>query len=193
MDTEHVPLHGELQAALSAQGLTGRELEARLNQVASNALTHSTRMHRETWIIYQIAANDFSLNEMQLMEPEDRTLWLTLLDSHVRSLGQDLASLTADLAPLFHNEKARSAAIATTIPSPQNVTELRAIAQVLNSTGERLDHFLTADLTLSPSGPPGNHNVSELAELLADLGTQESMLHQTVGRLQMLGQAQGTR
>jgi RNA polymerase sigma factor (sigma-70 family) len=193
MDTEHVPLHGELQTTLSVQGLSGQELEARINQVASNALTRAARMHREAWIIYQIAANDFSLHEMRLMEPEDKMLWLTLLDSHVRSLDQELVSLTADLAPLFHTEKARSPVTATTIPSPENVAELRTVAQALNRTGEHLDHLLTADLTLSPSSLPANHNVSELAESLADLGTQESLLHQAVGRLQMLGQAQGTK
>jgi hypothetical protein len=193
MDAERVPFHGELQTALSAQGLSGHELEARIEQVTSSALTRAARMHREAWIVYQIAANDFSLNELQSMEPEDRMLWLTLLDSHMRSLDQELASLTADLAPLFHTETARSPAIETTIPSPENVSDLRTIAQALNTTGEHLDQLLMADLTLSPSNLPPDHNVSELAALLADLRTQESILHQTVGGLQVLGQAQGTR
>ena len=193
METEHVPLYGELQTALSAQGLSGHELEARINQVEKNALGRSTRMHREAWIIYQIAANDFSLNEMRLMEPEDKMLWLTLLDSHLRSLDQELVSLTGDLAPLFQTEKDTSPVTATTTPSPENVAELRTVAQALNRTGEHLDHLLTADLTLSPSSLPENHSVSGLAALLADLGIQEGLLHRTVGRLQMLGQAQGTR
>jgi hypothetical protein len=44
--------------------------------------------------------------------------------------------------------------------------------------------LLTAGLTLSNSSQTPNHNVAEIAELLADLRIEESTLHATVEGLQ---------
>jgi RNA polymerase sigma factor (sigma-70 family) len=184
VDGEHIPLDPEIRSALSAQGLSGSTLDERIHEIASDTLGHAARMHREAWTICQITANDFSPNEIRLMPPEDKILWLTLLDKHIRSLGQELSSLDADLASMVRDRSARPPAPPAVSPPLQSVNELSMAAGVLNHDGEHLDRLLTAGLTLSPSSLPTNHNVAEIAELLADLRIEESKLHATVERLQ---------
>jgi DNA-directed RNA polymerase specialized sigma24 family protein len=185
----HIPFDQELRSALSSEGLSGQTLDERIRQVANDATTHGAQLHREAWSIRQIAANDFSSNELRLMKPEDKVLWLTLLDKQIRSFDQELTDLDRDLKLLLPNEKARLPAITSTISSPNNTNELATLARAMNGDSERLDRLLTAGFTLSPSSLPTNHNVADIVELLTDLRIQESMLHATVGRLQALGLA----
>jgi hypothetical protein len=184
VESERIPLDPEIRSALSAQGLSGSTLDDRIHQIASDTLGHAARMHREAWTIRQITANDFSPNEIRLMPPEDKILWLTLLDKHIRSLDQELSSLDADLTSMVRDPSARPPAPPAVSPPLRSVNELSMAAGVLNHNSEHLDRLLTAGLTLSPSSLPTNHNVAEIAEFLADLRIQESVLHATVERLQ---------
>jgi hypothetical protein len=184
LDSAHIPLDAEIRSALSAQGFSGPLLDERINQIARDTRGHATRMHRETWTICQITANDFNLNEIRLMPPEDKMLWLTLLDRHIRSLSQVLNSLDADITPLARDLNTRLSAPPSPSPPLQTVNDLSVAARAINRDGERLDRLLTAGLTLSSKGLPINHNVAEIAELLADLRIEESGLHATVERLQ---------
>lgn len=184
VDSERIPLDAEIRSALSAQDLSGSALDERINRIARDTLGHAARMHREAWTVSQIAGNDFSADEIRRMQPEDQMLWLTLLDKHIRSLSQELSSLDADLTPLVRDPSARVLAAPSASPPFQSLTELSAAAKAMNRDGERLDRLLTAGLTLSASSPPTNHNVAEIAELLAYLRIEESMLHATVERLQ---------
>jgi hypothetical protein len=140
-------------------------------------------MHREAWTVSQIAANDFSADELRTMQPEDRTVWLTLLDKHILSLRQEVDSLTADLTPLVPDSTSRVAAAPSTSPPLQSLSELSATAIAMNRDGERLDRLLTAGLTLTAYKRLPHHNVADIAELLADLRIEESTLHATVERL----------
>jgi len=180
---ERIPLDGEIRSAPSTQALSGSALDERINQIASDALGHSARMHREAWTVSQIAANDFSADELRTMQPEDRTVWLTLLDKHILSLRQEVDSLTADLTPLVPDSTSRVAAAPSTSPPLQSLSELSATAIAMNRDGERLDRLLTAGLTLTAYKRLPHHNVADIAELLADLRIEESTLHATVERL----------
>jgi RNA polymerase sigma factor (sigma-70 family) len=184
VDSERIPLDAEIRSALSTRGLSGVALDERINQVASDALKHAARMHREAWTVSQIAADDFSADEIRGMQPEDQRLWLTLLDEHIRSLSREVSFLDADLTPLVHDSIARVPAAPSASPPFQSFTELSAAAKAMDRDGERLDRLLTAGLTLSASSLPTNHNVAEISELLADLRIEESMLHATMERLQ---------
>jgi DNA-directed RNA polymerase specialized sigma24 family protein len=189
VENDHIPFDSELRSALSSEGLSGQTLDGKIREVASDITTHGAQLHREAWSIRQIAANDFTNSELRLMQPEDKILWLTLLDKQIRSFDQELTALDGDLKFLLSNEKARLQAPGSTIPSPNNTNELATLARAMNSDSERLDRLLTAGFTLSPSSLPTNHNVADIAELLADLRIQESMLHVTVEHLQAPGLA----
>ena len=116
-------------------------------------------------------------------------LWLTLLDKHIRFYGLELHSLHEDLNPLLKDDNTSPAPQLRTPPSIQTIAELRIATQTLNQDSDRLERFLIANLTLSPSSLPANHNADEVAQLLATLRTQESMLHGTIEHLQSFGQA----
>lgn len=184
VENQRVPFDPELRSFLSSQGLSDPLLEERIHQVASDTIGHSAQLHREAWSIRQLSANDFTSAELGLMQPEDKMLWLTLLDKHIRAFDQDLSAIDRDLAFLQPNEQARLPANSPGPSSLRNTNELGSAANLLSQESERLDRLLTAGLTLSSSSLPANHNVAEIAELLADLRIQESMLHVTVGRLQ---------
>jgi DNA-directed RNA polymerase specialized sigma24 family protein len=184
---DRIPLDADLRSALSANGVPEEELEPRIHDIATNALRHCSGAHREAWTIHQIAANDFSRSELQSMQPEDRMLWLTLLDKHIRMYSVELTAVSSDLTPLFPSDKAPPTA---SLPAPavRTIAELDAAADTLNRDSERLDRVLTSALTLSTSFLPANHNAQSIEQLLAALRTQESQLHSTIERLQTFGQ-----
>jgi hypothetical protein len=144
-------------------------------------------MHREAWCIRQIAASDFIGNELQSMRPEDKMLWLTLLDKHLRSIDQELTSLNGDLAPLLLEEKTGLPASQSTLHSLRNADELGAVAVTLNQDAKRLDVLLIAGLTLSPQTPPTQNNSEPVVPLLSALRTNEATLHRTIEHLQVFG------
>jgi hypothetical protein len=193
VENQRIPFDSELRSFLSSQGLSDQLLEERIHQIASDTVAHSAQLHREAWSIRQISANDFTSAELGLMQPEDKMLWLTLLDKHIRAFDQDLSAIDRDLAFLHPNQQTPLQANSPAPSSLRNTKELGSVANLLNQDSERLDRLLTAGLTLSSSRLPTNHNVAEIAELLADLRTQESMLHATVGRLQTLRMAPRTK
>ena len=184
VENQRIPFDPELRSFLSLQGLSDQVLEERIHQVASDTIGHCAQLHREAWSIRQISANDFTSAELGLMQPEDKMLWLTLLDKHIRAFDQDLSAIERDIAFLHPNEQTRAPANSPAPSSLRNTNELGSVANLLRRDSERLDRLLTEGLTLSSSSLPTNHNVAEIAELLADLRIQESMLHVTVGRLQ---------
>jgi hypothetical protein len=127
------------------------------------------------------------------MRPEDRMLWLTLLDKHVRAFEIERSELVRVLEPLFHSETFGSSSYPPEQTTAINsIDELRIATQTLNEDGEHLDRLLRADLTLSPSSFPASHNTDVIAQLVAKLRTQESMLHETVERLQSFQQTDRT-
>jgi DNA-directed RNA polymerase specialized sigma24 family protein len=184
VENQRIPFDPELRSFLSSQGLSDPLLEEQIHQVASDIVAHCAQLHREAWSIQQISANDFTSTELGSMLPEDKMLWLTLLDKHIRAFDQDLSAIDRDIAFLHPNEQTRSPANSPSPSSLRNTNELGSVANLLSRDSERLDRLLTAGLTLSSSSLPTNHNAAEIAELLADLRIQESMLHVTVGRLQ---------
>jgi DNA-directed RNA polymerase specialized sigma24 family protein len=186
VENQRIPFDPELRSFLSSQGLSDPLLEERIHQVASDTVGHSAQLHREAWSIRQISANDFTSAELGLMQHEDKMLWLTLLDKQIRAFDQDLSAIDRDLVFLHFKEQTR---LPPNSPAPlalRNTNELGSVANLLSQDSERLDRLLTAGLTLSSSSLPTNHNVAEIAELLAHLRIQESMLRITVGRLQTI-------
>jgi RNA polymerase sigma factor (sigma-70 family) len=195
VDNERIPFDPEIRTALTAKGVPDAEMNGRVSQMASEMLTHAARMHREAWIIWQISTKDFSRSDLQSMQSPDRILWLTLLDKHIRTLDEELANVTGDLKSVLQDETVHSPPTPNVNfnSAPNNLSDLGKVAEVLNTDGERLDRLLTAGLTLSPQSLPSNHNVANIAELLTDLRSRESMLHATVERLQALGQPELTK
>ena len=189
VDEQRIPLDAQLRSALSESGVPEPALDSRIHAIANETLRHCSVLHREAWRIHQITDSDFARSELQSMGSEDRMLWLTLLDKHIRFYGLELHSLHEDLNPLLKDENPSPAPLLRTPPPIQTIDELRIATQTLNQDSDRLEQVLTANLTLSPSSLPANHKVDEVAQLLATMQTQESMLHTTIERLQMFGQA----
>jgi hypothetical protein len=189
VESERILFDAQLRSALTAQGLSGHEIDDRIRDLASESIRHSARMHREAWSICQIAAHDFIGNELQSMAPEDKMLWLTLLDKHIRSFEAELNVLHSNLKPLM-DENARLLATKANISAVHNTNELGTIAHALNQNAEQLDRMLTAGLTLSPQGPPAGQNSETITPLFATLRTEETMLHGTIERLQTFGHAE---
>jgi hypothetical protein len=184
IETKRIPFDAELRSAFSSQGLSGAELDDHIRDVAGEAISHGVQIHREAWSICQIAADDFTNVELSLMPPEDKMLWLTLLDKHLRFFDEQLRQLSAEVEPLLPDEKTRLPSPPIRPPSLHDAKELSAAVKGLNHDSERLDRLLTAGFTVSTSSLPTNHNVAEIAELLTDLRRQESMLHETAERFQ---------
>jgi DNA-directed RNA polymerase specialized sigma24 family protein len=189
VDTQRIPFDFRLRSMLTSQGLNGPQLDERLRQISSDITNHSAQMHRESWSICQIAAHDFSIEELRKMKSEDQMLWVTLLDKHMRSFDQQVAALRAELTPLIHEERARLPGSSKTASSLQNAGELKQSATNLNQHSESLDRLLTAGFTLSPSGLPANDNFADIEPLMSNLDREEDMLRSTIEHLQTVGSA----
>jgi DNA-directed RNA polymerase specialized sigma24 family protein len=184
VENQRIPFDPELRSFLSSQGRSDRLLEERIHQVASDTIGHSAQLHREAWSIRQLSSSDFTSTELGLMQPEDKMLWLTLLDKHIRAFDQDLSEIDKDLVFLHPREQTRLPLNSPAPTSLRNTNQLGSVANLLSQNSEHLDRLLKAGLTLSSSGLPANHNVADIAELLADLRLQEGTLHVTVERIQ---------
>ena len=189
VDSQHVPFDPNLRSVLTAQGLTGLQLDDRIRQIASDITTHGAQLHREGWSICQIATRDFSIDELRTMTAEDQMLWVTLLDKHMRSFDQQIAALHTELTPLIREARARLPDSSKIPSSLHDAGELGQTATTLNDDSEHLDRLLTAGFTLSPSSLPANTNFLDIAQLISDLDSEETTLRGTIERLQTFGQA----
>jgi DNA-directed RNA polymerase specialized sigma24 family protein len=183
VDTQRIPFDTELRAGLETEGLSGAQLDERVRQIANDIATRGARLHREAWSTCQIAATDFTADELQRMSIDDQILWLTLLDKHLQSLERQSAGLRSDLNHIRHDPNARLPAPLNAPPQPQNVDQLGRAAILLNHDAEQLDRLLTTGFTLSMSGLPQNINLATATQLTSDLETEEGALRATIERL----------
>lgn len=188
-DTQRTPFDSQIRPILSQRGLSGAQLDDRIRQISSHVASHAAMLHREAWSISQIAARDFSLDELRSMPPEDQMLWLTLLEKHIHAFDQELSAVQADLVPFEHGEGVPSAYSSHSPPSLHEASELEAATITLTNDSERLDRLLTTGFTLSPSTPPTNYNFADVGQLMSALDTEEKTLQGTIERLHSFGQA----
>ncbi len=183
VDTQRIPFDLQIRPILEQQGLSGTELESRIHHISRTIITHSAQFHRESWTICQIAAHNFSPEELQALRPDDQVLWVALLERHLRTFDAELAAVHLELAPLWHDTRARFPDSPENLPSPSNTSELKDATIILNHDSERLDRLLTAGFTLSPSSLPANYNLTDVAQLISDLHYEEKTLRNTFDRL----------
>jgi len=181
---DQVPLDGDIRTALEHRGLSGSELDDRVHQLERESIQHASRVHREAWMIRQLGAADFSAEEIQSLTSEDRMLWLTLLDKHIRAMSSELDPLAEAFDGLRSSATINQRGPSNAFQPPQDVHQLAATVERLGSGAERLDRLLATGLAVSPRSSPTAHNLADIVELLAVLRTEESVLHQTVARLQ---------
>ncbi len=183
LGSQRIPFDPELRTGLTAEGFVGTQLDDRVRVVASSIATRGAQLHREAWSICQIAATDFTSDELRQMAPQDQMLWLTLLDKHLQSFEQQNALLRSDLTHVQQDPNARSPATPIAISPLPNPDELGRATVLLNHNTERLDRLLTAGFTLSPSGLPANVNLATVTQLTSNLETEERSLRETIERL----------
>lgn len=183
VSAQRIPFDPELRAGLETEGLSGGQLDERVRQIASDLTTHGAQLHREAWLLCQIAATDFTTDELRKMPSEDQILWLTLVDKHLHFLEQQSARLRSDLNHIHHDPTARLPASPGATPQLQTADQLGRVTILLDHDAEQLDRLLTAGFTLSPSTLPANINLAAATELASDLETEERALRATIERL----------
>ena len=187
VQAQRIPFDPELRAGLETEGLSGEQLDERVRQTANDIAMRGAQLHREAWQFCQIAATDFTADELRRMSTEDQLLWLTLLDKHLQSLERQSAILRSDLNHIRNDPNARLPALLTNTPQLQNVDQLGRTAVLLNHDAEQLDRLLTTGFTLSTSGLPANVNLATATQLASDLEAEEGALRATIERLYRSG------
>lgn len=182
VDTKRILFDPELRAGLEAEGVTGVQLDEQVRQIANDIATRGAQLHREAWLLCQIAATDFTADEFRRMSPEDQILWLTLLDKHLQFLERQSARLRSDLNHIQHDPNARLPAPLSASPQLENVDQLGRATILLNYDAEQLDRLLTTGFTLSTSGLPTNVHLATATQLTSDLDSQERALRVTIER-----------
>jgi len=186
---QSIPVDAQLRAALKDQAVSELDLDRRIHQFASDALRRCSRLHREAWNVNQVAAVDFTPEELQRMSPGDRMLWLTLLDKHIRAFTNERGELERQVAAIAPLSNARLPAVVyPPAHSISSIAELRIATHALNQQSERLQHLMTVGFTLSTTTPSTGTTLEVIAQLIATLRDQESKLHDTVERLQSFEQ-----
>ena len=183
VETQRVPFDSQLRAGLTAEGFSGESLDDRVRAIASNIAQRGAELHREAWSLCQIAATDFTLDELRKMAPQDRMLWLTLLDKHLQSFEQQSALLRSDLNHVQHGLDALLPASSASVSPVGNADQLGRAAVLLNHNTDQLDRLLTAGFTLSSSGFPANINLAGVTQLTSEIESEETTLRETIERL----------
>jgi DNA-directed RNA polymerase specialized sigma24 family protein len=179
--TDRVPFDGMLRAALDANSdLTGAEREEMVKQAAREILVRGARIDRSAWIVSQIGARDFRSNELSAMSPQDRQLWLALLERPLTICETELNAIEAALSPasvpIPHTEHPLEPA--------GTVHELAVTSNSFRQNADRLDQFLMAGFALTPEVSSSPASPVELLDRLAQVQREESKLELTVRRLQ---------
>jgi hypothetical protein len=117
------------------------------------------------------------------MTPQDRMLWLTLLDKHLQSFEQQSALLRTDLHHAQPGFDAHRPASSTSVSLLGNADQLGRATVLLNHNSDQLDRLLTAGFTLSASGLPININLADVTQLTSEIETEETTLRETLERL----------
>lgn len=189
IDTQVVPFDAEIRSALSSKGVEGSELETRVRKFSSEVVLNGGQLHRSAWNIAQIAARDFTSQELRAMLPEERIAWGALLQKHMRSYRYQLQSLHSILTPVWSDQLAKSSPHRQTF-TIRDAVEMQEASIVLNHDSERLDRLLTEGFTLTPVHSTTNTNFSEIAELISDLDEEAGTLQGTIERIQSVEQAE---
>jgi DNA-directed RNA polymerase specialized sigma24 family protein len=182
-----IPLDSDLRSALSAQGIPTQELEADVRQLADNALDNSATIRREAWSFHQLATRTFSPRELQMMSTDSRVLWLDLLHKHLEGLNRHISALQDNLSPLLPPRNNATTSGQPDISVPSDAGALAEATETLNRECQQLDGILQAQLSVSPTRLPHQANLSDLAELIAKIRSQEKTLNATVERLSLIG------
>ena len=183
VETQRVPFDSELRAGLTAEGFSGESLNDRVRAIASSIAQRGAQLHREAWSLCQIAATDFTTDELRQMTPQDRILWLTLLDKHLQSFEQQSALLRTDLHHAQPGFDAHRPASSASVSLLGNADQLGRATVLLNHNSDQLDRLLTAGFTLSASGLPLNINLADVTQLTSEIETEETTLRETLERL----------
>jgi hypothetical protein len=168
---------------LTAEGFSGESLDDRVRVIASNIAQRGAELHREAWSLCQIAATDFTFDELRQMTPQDRMFWLTLLDKHLQSSEQQSALLRSGLDHVQQDLDAHLPASSAAVSLLGDADQLGRATVLLNHNSDQLDRQLTAGFTLSSSGLPLNINLADVTQLMSEIETEETTLQETIERL----------
>jgi len=175
----HLPLEAELRSALRSQKIPPAEIEGHIREIAQGAVMDGANLHRSAWLFQNIAARDFSPQELASLRVADQVEWISLLTQQTRSFAQQLALLKRDLEFLPEQPHPTS----TPVPPLNNVSELAQAAIAQNRDCGLLERFLTSGLTLAPPGSAPPPSPLALRTLLHQIEVREQMLSDTVDRL----------
>jgi hypothetical protein len=183
VENAKIPLYAELRAMLASRGVGSSELDARIDRVASAALADVKATHREAWNVEQIAAKDFSVQDLQQLRAEDKLRWLLLLHEHTQHLDQRLERLSSDLPLLTIPPSPTDPPIQDPPPLLTSTARLATAAGELFAECSQLDDLLTAGLTLSASPGSPAPDIRGASTLLATIRARERSLNTMVEAL----------
>jgi hypothetical protein len=177
------PLQPILRSALSTHLLPATTVNEETLKLAETAISEGASAHRETWHLLQLSALLLNPTGIRSMNPQDRSLWLTLLRQHQTALAHNLQIIRTTLAPIFVDNPASFAQQEEENQVIRNPEELAAFARHLNDVSERLSTALTENLTVPLDGPPPPPSPQHLQELLQRNEADNRRLGITLGRL----------
>jgi DNA-directed RNA polymerase specialized sigma24 family protein len=98
--TGPLPIDQRLRAALRRNGVVEEDIAQEEQRVSRGLLDLSDRLHTHAWILKQMAQR-FSPAQLQSLDKEALTEWLSLIRDHATSLHLAVAGMNHIMAPLF--------------------------------------------------------------------------------------------
>jgi RNA polymerase sigma factor (sigma-70 family) len=142
-----IPVDAELRRYFSEKGLTGPELDQRVNEFAAQIGNRSLQVLRQAGALQRLA-HRFSLEQLRALEPEARTKWSSMLRDHAQALQRELSGLRQELRPFFDSSRGLSPQDIPTIKSDQDLQEA---ANQLFELCSANDQSLRSAFTASPN------------------------------------------
>src|ERR1051325_5034056 len=93
-----MPVDAELRRYFSSKGLAGAELDQRINDFAEQVGSRSLRVLRHAGALQRLAQR-FSIEQLQMLDPEARSRWQQMLSVHAQALQRELSGLRRELGP----------------------------------------------------------------------------------------------
>jgi hypothetical protein len=143
-----IPAEADLRRYFSSQGHSGTQLDEDVRVFTRRVLSRSDQMLKHAAAIKRLA-QQFSQNDLQSMDDETRTKFLSLLHGHAQALEQQIVNLQREFSSAFSLSALSAPSVSSVADLNDNQQFVRAAEQLFDLCAFN-DRSIRSAFTISP-------------------------------------------
>lgn len=165
-----IPVDAELRRYLSSRGTPANQIDEEISRFARRTMGQSLNAHQHAWALKRLAER-FSVEDLRTLTPDARSKWLSMIHQHAQVLEHELATLRAELNPVFPGVSATDTGDETPVGSSDQELQ-QAIARLFELCS-RQEQAIRSAFAVAPSS--SGASVVRSAQFWRSLRTAEKL------------------